>query len=152
MNIVEFAEKLGDKVPDRFYVIMAFEEARMYSYKILKFHMARNQEVSLVIHLKDLDSDEVEVLGVEVTLLKERISGLNANTWKNVRDELLKLMISGESFYAEDDRIFKLVIRTKSLNVALEKLYSIVGALKKLNVDIEDKFIGYSFKEEEILE
>lgn len=149
MKIIEFAEKIKSMVPSRFDVIMAFEEARMYGYRILKFHRAKGVELALVVELKGLDSEEVEVLGIELTIVKDEVEGLN-EVWDDVRRELLKHMIVGDSFYSENENIFKMVIRTKSLNVALEKLNSIAETLSKLKVEVSDRFIGYSFKDEEV--
>ena len=149
MKINEVLKELNRYIKDNVDIYWALEEARALGYRIVKLHRSREHDVSLVLLVVDYDEDLVKPLGVMVMLDLEKLRKTNTNT-EQVKKVVKKFARSGDTFYAEGRNVIQVVLRTKSLKHALKMLDEISSNLKDLGVKVEDRFLGYSFMEEEI--
>jgi len=149
VKINEVLKELNRYIKDNVDIYWALEEARALGYRIVKLHRSREHDVSLVLLVVDYDEDLVKPLGVMVMLDLEKLRKTNTNT-EQVKKVVKKFARSGDTFYAEGRNVIQVVLRTKSLKHALKMLDEISSNLKDLGVKVEDRFLGYSFMEEEI--
>ena len=149
MKVNELYENLKEYLRDRVDLFWTIEEAKMLGYKIIKLHRCREHEVSLVLMLKDIESDDLQTLGIMVMLDLDRLKRMNVDV-DEVKRVIKEFARTDDTFYAEGKSILHVTLRTRDLNHALKRLNEISSKLRSLGVNVSDKFLGYSFMEEEI--
>lgn len=149
LDVKELIHKLKDWMRDEVDIYWSVEEARELGYRTLKLHTIREHELSLILHISDYESGELKVLGVRLLVDKSKIEKRSLGVLKRNIDFLAS---RNKTSYAESSSYIQFLYRSSNLDESLKVISTLLEVLKRLKANplSSNKFIGYSFLEEEV--